>query len=137
MVGEAKQFTLWLGRHETRRSGLWVYIENVLGPLVETLLHGGHSIRIIGAGSVELQEIVRELLRDKRSRVEFQWLKDPFGSRYLGSLRDLFFLGNYKGTFHGMSNTVPLVGGGEQNVLTVHDLLQAYPAYSSTGLYAA
>jgi glycosyltransferase involved in cell wall biosynthesis len=128
--------TFWLGRHRFSGSGLWVYLETVLPPLVDRLLAEGYSVRIIGAGSCELLHLLQKRLGEAAHRVQLTWLKNPLGNRYLGHLQDVFYLGRFPGIFHGLSNTKPIFGGGEYNLITLHDLFQAFPPSAPRGIFS-
>lgn len=130
-----RQCTFWLGRHKFSGSGLWVYLETVLPPLVTRLLADGYSVRIIGAGNEELPDLLRRQLGESAHRIELTWLKAPFGNRYLGHLKDAFYVGRFPGIFHGFSNTIPIFGGGECNLITLHDLFQAFPPTAPQGIF--
>jgi len=128
--------TFWLGRHKFSGSGLWVYLETILPHLIERVLTEGCAVRVIGAGNEELAERLELILGEASSKIEFVWLKNPLGLRYLGHLQDIFYLGRFSGIFHGFSNVIPLFGGGDTNIVTLHDLFQAFPPSAPRGLIA-
>ena len=135
MKENPRQCTFWLGRHKFSGSGLWVYLETVLPTLVTRLLADGYSVRIIGAGNEELPHLLRKQLGESAHRIKLTWLKAPFGNRYLGHLQDAFYVGRFPGIFHGFSNTRPIFGGGEYNLITLHDLFQAFPPTPPQGIF--
>ncbi|MCI5066252.1 glycosyltransferase [bacterium] len=112
-----------------------MYLESVLPPLVDLLLREGYEITVLGAGALSLRARVEHLLEAVAGKYHLEWRRDPFGSRYLGVLSDLVYLGRTDGIFHGMSNTFPFIGGGKRNILTLHDLLQPFPVARPPSLY--
>ena len=135
--------TLWLGRHETRGSRLWVYIENILPQLVAELEERGVSLSVVGAGSTSLRAAAEELLENSSSSTELVWLRDPLGMRHLGNLRDIFVIPTSRkrrrwegrSVFHGLSNTLPLLGTERPRIVTMHDILQAFPPIPPKSLF--
>ncbi len=121
---------IFLGRHESPRSGMWVNAAAVSQALLP-LLEGGSLFRSSNftfAGPTELYAEV-PAIRRKLKRLE-----GFLGSRRGGFIRDLLYVVPSQEIFHGMSNFVPLLGGGKV-VLTLHDLLQAYPRTAPTNFY--
>lgn len=87
---------------------------------------GGRAAR-----ASELEKLTEQFPK----RVELKRLQDPFGFRRLGVFLDLLrVLPAHATVAHGTSNVLPLFGA-RLRILTVHDLLQAYPVVEQSSLY--
>lgn len=141
MSMEKNKLTLFLGRHETRSAGIWVYGTELLNALCvltqerKELLDLIFPLEVVFAGSEE-QEKELELVRLKYADLEIRIkrLQDFANHRKLGIFFDFFRKFNDTKILHATSNIMPILGSAKK-ILTIHDLFQAYPVSNSEGSY--
>ncbi|MDC0358648.1 glycosyltransferase [Oligoflexia bacterium] len=147
MISTSPNFkvALFLGRHETAASGLWVYGRALLEALRDQVVRErrassdteGSRARIaltcFFGGGEQLQKELREI-KERDRELEVYRLPSFGVGRRMSFLTDLLSLSREMDLVHGTANVVPLFGKGKK-VLTLHDLLQAYPTEQAGGVY--
>ncbi len=131
MTSASLKLTLYFGRHSSPRSGMWIYSR----ALLEALLQHSENIEIhcLLGGPTELSAELSRMCRIYSPRLSFENLPGGAVSRRSGIFGDLFR--DCKGELvHGTSNMLPLRVSGKR-VLTLHDLLQAFPVVSGKSVY--
>ena len=134
----SQNIELYLGRHSTKASGLWVYGKAVLRALLIILQDrrkrglGSPLIRVTYGGDDSFQRELEAIRAGFERDIELCPLSPVLGGRRAGMVSDIFRRSETC-LVHGTSNLVPL-RGGSLRILTIHDILQAYspaPAGSS------
>ncbi len=131
------KIAVFLGRHKGPNSGLWVYGCGLVGAFASRgAILGGVRLAYAGPPELryELESVSKTAKGDCFALVE---LPSTVLGRRFGSFLDLFSSA-VCGTdiAHGTANTIPLCGG-RKRVLSLHDLLQAYPPKASAiGVYS-
>ena len=135
-TSRAPRIALFLGRHKTPASGLWVYARNMARALYEISRADARpfdfSFWLAGADDC-VGELRRELPPAAQAHIHHIGANWP--SRRLGLVSDLWLRIPDADLVHGLCNTVPL-RAGPPALITLHDLFQAFPAAVSPSLYA-
>lgn len=131
---------LYLGRHETTASGLWVYGKTVFRVLLlflEALKEGGLRtplLRVTYGGGDEFEEELTGVFSEFPVDVELCRLPALFAGRRLSMIADIFCAGRGDALVHGTANLIPAAFSSKR-VLTLHDILQAYSPAPAESLY--
>lgn len=127
--------SLFLGRHRGPESGLWVYGRGLVGALAATKERSNYAqLKLVYAGPETLRTDLNSVLHSDHS-VIFKELPSTAAGRRFGFITDLLaWVFNGADLVHGTANTLPL-RGGRRRVLTLHDLIQAYPPLGCRGFY--
>lgn len=142
------KIAFFLGRHQTAASGLWVYGSALFSEVAALLLkeeslkeQAVDKLSAYYSGAFladnELYGPFADLcgsLKEESEKLVFKDLRGGFFSRRLALVSDLFFPLDGYDIVHGTANILPL-RGGRFRVLTLHDLLQAYPVKKAETLY--
>lgn len=133
---------LFLGRHQSAASGLWVYAFVVLREIInffEAVHQGGletPGILVTFGGDEELHSRLENLIEGSELDITLRMLPKAFGSRRISMVADLFH-GPIDATLtHGMANLIPLAVRSTR-ILTLHDVLQADSPAPAGNLYVS
>lgn len=133
MRSASQNICLFLGRHESVGSGLWVYGRELTATLAGITDDSGiDQIDAVAGGSQQVRAELDQLA--EHGRVRMQFLPARGLRRKLSTLLDLTLQTPDCNLVHGTANIVPIVGRCRK-ILTLHDLLQAYPSQNSSSVY--
>lgn len=130
---------LHLGHQEDGPSGFWVYQKAFFTGLMQLREEGAPELSKISQIVVRLVAPTEKLQELHHTILPFGgWVRSVSESssvRRLTALRELLFVPSENcAIFHGTTNVLPLFFAGS-GVVTVHDLLQAFPAVQRGGPY--
>lgn len=117
---------LFLGRHETPASGMWVYSRALIRGLLKT--ESDTDFSCVYGGGEQIARDIQDLEKDStEGNFRSYSLPKYLGFRRLGQFLDMLLPGtglNNVDLVHGTSNLIPLRARG-RSIVTLHDLLQA------------
>ena len=140
MSENKEKILLFLGRHETASSGMWVYGKSLLDALLKNWLELGTDLDLhISYGvsdemEAELEDIIKRSGSTLSAKNSLHKIGSLFRLRRLSLLSDLFQPSHGASLVHGTSNMLPLAPG-VRKILSLHDLLQAYAPGKAESLY--
>ncbi len=141
MNTKKSKLTLFLGRHETKSAGIWVYGTELLNALCAVTLDNKElgsvifPLKVVFSGSDEQEKEIKSIrLRYSDLEIQVERLTDFLHHRKVGIFFDFFRRFNNTQILHATSNIMPIFGNAKK-ILTIHDLFQAYPVKKFDGVY--
>ena len=140
MNSATPKLCIFLGRHENIHSGMWVYSESMLRAFFSDCercrAYSPILIRFGGGGRQKeiLLELLKELPSDISNRVSLQPLPFQGALRRVGVFFDIFASTKNASLVYATANYIPIFVPGSK-ILTIHDLLQAFPVPDKCNLY--
>lgn len=139
-TGQRQIIHLYLGRHKTTASGLWIYGKTVLKAIlgfIESLEEAGLKtplLRVSYGGDEYFEKELLDVLGGHHVEVELRPLPTALKSRRLSMIADLFRRSGRATLVHGTANLIPLSLSAKR-VLTLHDILQAWSPVPASSWY--